>query len=81
MKQQMEMHPNLRVSGVQDKKAAEKAQEHQGHHVPSLRYRLEFGEQSLCKVKMSAVCFLRKGMFINNTHTQTQSLTISLSMN
>lgn len=39
--------------------------------MPSLRYRPKFGEQSLCIVKMSAACFLRKGIFIDKTHTNS----------
>lgn len=55
------------------KKAAGKAQEQQDHRMPSLRYRPEFGEQSFCKVKMSAVCFLRKMILTDKTHTNSAS--------
>lgn len=64
----------IQISGSvesETKNAAEKAQEHQGHHVPSLRYSPKFEEQTPCKVKMSALCFLRKGIFIDKTHTNS----------
>ena len=64
----------IQISGSiesETENTAEKAQEHQGHRVPSLCYRPKFGEQSLCIVKMSAVCFLRKGIFIDKTQTSS----------